>query len=119
MSNYSKGALLAISSLFLGDSIRRIRNSIKDVDMAQHINGGIMIAHVFVTVFYLASVVLYYWMFYYVNRNPENIKLNVWGLRAWDISVIVNFMSQLLMCCLFWKLGNKKQLESKPELITV
>lgn len=34
ISNYSKGGLLALSSIVLGDSIRRIRESISKVDMA-------------------------------------------------------------------------------------
>lgn len=93
VSNYSKGALLAISSIFFGDSIRRISASIKQIDMAQHMNGGIMTAHVLTLVLQLMSLVLYYWMFFYVNRYPLDLRLQIWGLRAWDISVIVNFLS--------------------------
>jgi hypothetical protein len=81
--------------------------------MAQHMNSGIMTAHVLTLVLQLMSLVLYYWMFFYVNRYPMDLRLQIWGLRAWDISVIVNFLSQLFLCVLFWKLGTKRQ--HRPE----
>jgi hypothetical protein len=70
-----------------------------------------MIAHVLTLSLYLASVLLYYWMFYYVNKYEHSITLQIWGLRAWDLSVFANFLSQLFLCALFWNLGTIKTLD--------
>jgi len=52
-----------------------------------------MIAHVLTLTLYLASSVIYYIAFYYVETYPNNIKLAIFGLRTWDASTIINFLS--------------------------
>lgn len=56
-------------------------------------NGGILIAHMLVLVFYLVSIIIYNVAFYYVNKYPDSYRLAIFGLRAWDVSTIVNFLS--------------------------
>ena len=68
-----------------------------------------MIGHVLTLTLYLASTLMYYIAFYYINANPDNKKLTIVGLRIWDACTIINLASQLVLCMLFWNLGTKKE----------
>ena len=64
ISNYSRGVLILVATYFLFDSVRRIRNSIKKVDLDIHMNQGIMVAHLLSLGLYLLATVLFYFAFY-------------------------------------------------------
>jgi hypothetical protein len=64
ISNYSRGVLTFVATYFLFDSVRRIRNSIKKVDLDIHMNQGIMIAHLLSLGLYLMATILFYFAFY-------------------------------------------------------
>lgn len=66
LSNYSRGFLTFVSTYFLADSIRRMRNSIKKVDLEINMNQGIMIAHLLSLGLYLLATILFYVAFYKV-----------------------------------------------------
>jgi hypothetical protein len=52
-----------------------------------------MIAHLLALSLYLISVIVYYIAFYKVNKYPDSVKATIFGLRAWDVSVVINFCS--------------------------
>ena len=97
-----------MATYFLADSIRKIRNSIKKVDLEIHMNQGIMIAHLVSLGLYLLATILFYFAFYNVQKNPTSAKANIIGLRVWDIDTTSNFISQAVLCWLFWLLGTPK-----------
>ena len=108
ISNYSRGVLTFVATYFLFDSIRRIRNSIKKVDLDIHMNQGIMVAHLLSLGLYLLATILFYFAFYQVQKHPTSVRANQVGLRVWDIDTICNFVSQAVLCWLFWLLGTPK-----------
>lgn len=78
-----------------------------------------MIGHVLTLSLYLASTLMYYIAFYYINANPNNKKLSVIGLTIWDVCTVINLLSQLVLCALFWNLGTvraEKQMELPLEV---
>jgi len=76
ISNYSRGVLTFVATYFLFDSIRRIRNSIKKVDLDIHMNQGIMVAHLLSLGLYLLATILFYFAFYQVQKHPTSVRAN-------------------------------------------
>jgi hypothetical protein len=93
ISNYSRGVLTFVATYFLFDSVRRIRNSIKKVDLDIHMNQGIMVAHLLSLGLYLLATILFYFAFYQVQKYPTSVRANQVGLRVWDIDTTCNFVS--------------------------
>lgn len=93
LSNYSRGFLTFVSTYFLADSIRRMRNSIKKVDLEINMNQGIMLAHLLSLGLYLFATILFYVAFYKVQKNPTSVTANIIGLRCWDVDTVCNFAS--------------------------
>lgn len=105
--SYSKGILLWISAIFMGDSMRRIRNAINQVQQEVKMNQEIFYAHLVVLVLYLLSVVLYYLAFTLKTLNPGSDRLGVVTFRCWDTSTYLNVLQQLFLIGLFWSLSGE------------
>ena len=71
-------------------------------------NQGIMIAHLLSLGLYLMATILFYFAFYQVQKYPTSVRANQVGLRVWDVDTTCNFLSQAVLCWLFWLLGTPK-----------
>ena len=85
-----------------------MRNSIKKVDLKIDMNQGKLIAHLLSLGLYLLATVMFYIAFYKVQKNPQSVVANIKALRVWDVDTVFNFISQMVLCCLFWLLGTPK-----------
>jgi hypothetical protein len=92
LASYSKGILLFIAAIFLGDSMRRIRKAVSAVNQDVRINQEIFIAHLVVLVFYLISVVLFYvaWTEGVINYGKPKYMLVMF--RLWDTTTFLNVL---------------------------
>jgi uncharacterized membrane protein len=70
-----------------------------------------MIAHLVSLGLYLLATILFYIAFYNVQRNPTSVRANIVALKVWDVDAIFNFISQLVLCWLFWMLGTPKEVD--------
>lgn len=110
-TGYSRGILLLISALFLGDAIRRIKIAIKAVDASQKLNTKMFVAHLGVLWLYILSTFIYYVAFTWGTINPST-RAQLSMYRTWDMCTFANLLQQIFLMGLFWNFA-KPESQSK------
>ena len=104
------GILQIISGVYLIRGVYLLRRFLRE-----HINTTTMVLYASAYVIYLFTTILYYVTFnmdLIYNDGPATISFLQ---HAEEISIWTNFISQLLLCAIFWDLGRKNEEEQIVE----